>query len=227
MNQQPVEKKVLSDGLRLDVHSIFYTIQGEGPLVGRPAVFVRLAGCNLNCQMCDTEYTQGRKPMTRWRLITAIGTLLPKPKGLVVITGGEPFRQNIVPLCNTLNRLGHTVQIETNGTLPVFSSLDDAVIIVCSPKTPKIHRSVQARCRDYKYVIEAGNVDEKDGLPITVLGLGTHAVARPGPEDVVYITPLDTGDEKENKRHTQQAIKSCMAHGYTLNVQLHKVIGVP
>ena len=56
-NTQPAEKQVKSSGLILAINSIFYTIQGEGPFAGSPAVFVRLAGCNLQCPMCDTEYT--------------------------------------------------------------------------------------------------------------------------------------------------------------------------
>ena len=61
MNQQAPEKQQLrGDGL-LAVHSIFYTIQGEGPFAGETAVFVRLAGCNLQCPLCDTDYTSDRR----------------------------------------------------------------------------------------------------------------------------------------------------------------------
>ena len=61
MNLQPIEKRTKSaDGL-LSLHSIFHTIQGEGPFCGTPSVFVRLAGCNLQCPACDTDYTQGRR----------------------------------------------------------------------------------------------------------------------------------------------------------------------
>ena len=63
-NQQLADKPVLNEtGLSLQVNSIFYTIQGEGPFAGRPAIFIRLAGCNLQCPGCDTEYTK-RQTMT-------------------------------------------------------------------------------------------------------------------------------------------------------------------
>src|SRR3954467_9071958 len=51
---------VRSDGNSLSIHSIFYTLQGEGPYSGCPAVFMRLAGCNLQCPGCDTDYTSGQ-----------------------------------------------------------------------------------------------------------------------------------------------------------------------
>ena len=91
INIQPIEKYVQAENKMLDVHSIFYTIQGEGPFTGCPAVFVRLAGCNLKCPGCDTDYTSNRTPMTAEQILNKILELA-SPATLVVITGGEPFR---------------------------------------------------------------------------------------------------------------------------------------
>ena len=98
INIQPIEKLARSDGLRLDVHSIFATIQGEGPFTGHPCVFVRLAGCNLQCPGCDTDYTEDRRMMQIYEIAESVASVL-KASGstrakvpLVVITGGEPFR---------------------------------------------------------------------------------------------------------------------------------------
>ncbi|MEG7364337.1 7-carboxy-7-deazaguanine synthase QueE, partial [Pseudomonas citronellolis] len=98
MNLQPIEKRTKSaDGL-LSLHSIFHTIQGEGPFCGTPSVFVRLAGCNLQCPACDTDYTQGRRAASVQEILDKVQEY--QSSGLVVITGGEPFRQDITRLLN-------------------------------------------------------------------------------------------------------------------------------
>lgn len=237
MNTQPITKRVESDGRTLLVHSIFYTIQGEGPFTGRPAVFVRLAGCNLQCPACDTEYTQGAQEMTV-RAIVAEVTMETQIVPLVVITGGEPFRQNLEPLVLKLLNLGHEVQVETNGTLPPpsehFAELCSTdtnkkfkCFVVCSPKAGRTHPKLHPIICAYKYVMEAGNVSQSDGLPIEALQHSAHPfVARPhegfiGP---VYLQPCDSKDEAQNKQNLYACIDSCMTHGYTLQLQVHKLI---
>ena len=102
INTQKPTSLEQGDGTLLKVHSIFMTIQGEGPFSGHPAVFIRLAGCNLACPFCDTEYTENAVTMTIPEIRKAVRNAHTVNKGLVVITGGEPFRQNIVRLCNRL-----------------------------------------------------------------------------------------------------------------------------
>ena len=121
INTQPPEVVQRTDGVDIDLHSVFRTIQGEGPHAGRAAVFVRLAGCNLQCPLCDTEYTEGRTEhrslVLAEQIDVAFGKDSPLPTGLVVITGGEPFRQNIGRFVAQLVKLGFHVQVETNGRL--------------------------------------------------------------------------------------------------------------
>src|SRR5574343_1826946 len=96
-NQQPAPRDFQDT---LEVHSIFSTIQGEGPFCGRPAVFVRLAGCNLQCPGCDTDYTQNRARLDYEIILSIIRdqlALTASKANLIVVTGGEPFRQNIAP----------------------------------------------------------------------------------------------------------------------------------
>ncbi|WP_404603863.1 4Fe-4S cluster-binding domain-containing protein, partial [Raoultella planticola] len=103
LNSQTPEKKDYQS--TLEVHSIFSTIQGEGPFCGRPAVFVRLAGCNLQCPGCDTEYTQNRERLNYGSILQNIEERLMSTSSnanLIVISGGEPFRQNIAPFCDFL-----------------------------------------------------------------------------------------------------------------------------
>ncbi len=234
MNTQPIEKRITTDSGFLSVHSIFYTIQGEGPFCGTPAIFVRLAGCNLQCPSCDTLYTEGRTAMTVSQVHEAMLAVGPS-RGLVVITGGEPFRQKIGRLINYLTDCGYYVQVETNGTLPPehdvnWNLLPDqrtGAYIVCSPKTGKMITTLEAVACAFKYVIEAGNVREEDGLPITALKHSAHPhVARPPALNgrPVYVQPLDSGFDIRNKLNLQQAIKSCMKFGYVLQLQVHKII---
>lgn len=241
LNKQIPIKQDLSSRGALFVNSIFHTIQGEGPFAGTPSVFIRLSGCNLQCPSCDTEYTRGR----RIEIMGAFGILATVKKEwtgkrinsntrpLVVITGGEPFRQDIGMLVDVLVEEGFHVQIETNGTLFVdlgWSFASSWVTIVCSPKTGKVNHLLKPFIKAYKYVVSRDSIDYKDGLPILALDhSASPRVARP-PENFtgdIFIQPIDVQDEKENARHLEAAVWSSTTFGYRLCLQIHKIIRVP
>lgn len=233
MNSQPIEKRI-SERPTLSVHSIFYTIQGEGPFAGTPAVFIRLAGCNLQCPLCDTEYTKGRKELTPLDIFAMVGWKVPEP-GLVVITGGEPFRQDLAFLIMLLVDAGHYVQIETNGTLrppivPFNRNTDErtGAYIVCSPKAGKVHKDIEVTACCYKYVLGLDS-SPIDGLPIQVLGHSVRdQVARPPAcfKGQIYLQPTDYGMPDLNLRSREKVLESCLKHGYILQLQIHKLLGV-
>lgn len=240
-NSQPIQKK--SKPHRpdvLQVHSIFFTIQGEGPFAGVPAVFVRLAGCNLQCPMCDTEYTDGIRELSPADILKEIMFIPLRDNGLVVITGGEPFRQNLSDLFRAIVDAGFYAQVETNGTLPppewelgysLNPSARQGVYIVCSPKTGKVHKDVRYRACCFKYVVSAEAMDPEDGLPTSVLGLPNPAakpdVGRDGRfTKPVYIQPADHQNERINHRNMVAAAGAAMTHGYTLQLQIHKYLGL-
>lgn len=231
MNEQPVEKQEHLESGLLDVHSIFSTIQGEGPFTGQRAIFIRLAGCNLQCPLCDTDYTSVRSagnPAQILKVVTdLIGYRATMGEGyLVVITGGEPFRQNIRPLVNALLSVNLQVQIETNGTL--YQDLPfNEITIVCSPKAGKIHPKLLPHISALKYVLHADEKNYGDGLPVRALN---HPVklqlARP-PVDfsgTIYLQPVDEQDPEQNVRHLEAVIESVFEHGYTLQLQTHKIL---
>ena len=235
MNSQPIEKQDKSEIGDLEVHSIFKTIQGEGPFTGTRSIFVRLAGCNLQCPLCDTDYTSKRIKMTVLKLITQINELTVseitggiQPGYLIVITGGEPFRQNLKPFIDLLLEHGYNVQIETNGTL--FQELPyDLITVVCSPKTFKINRFLKVHINALKYIAKANDIGSIDGLPLYVLDhIAEPCVSRPpmGFSGTVYIQPADEGDPLRNHKNLDAAITSVMKHGYTLCLQTHKIIGM-
>lgn len=154
------------------------------------------------------------------------------PKGgLIVITGGEPTRQNIGPLCERLLHHGYAVQIESNGVrapdrLTVNLVQEDKVVLVISPKTKAIHKTSAEIAHCFKYVLRDGDIDPVDGLPTRAL---EHAaaprVARPptGYDGVIYINPYDEKNEEANKRHLAATVQSCSKFGYRMGLQLHKI----
>lgn len=235
-NTQLIEKYVRDDpGTLLQVKSVFHTIQGEGPFCGTPAVFIRLAGCNLQCPGCDTDYTSNRftaSPQTLYDMVAEM-----QRGELVVITGGEPFRQNISVLTHLLLQNGYYVQIETNGTLPppeyFITSKDinarDGVYVVCSPKTGKVNPVIAAIACCYKYVLSHDSINRVDGLPLHALGHpATPHVARPPSykKFPVYLQPMDTGNAEENELNLRACVNSCMKYGYILQLQIHKLINM-
>lgn len=236
MNTQKIEKVSgigQVDGSVELVGAPWITVQGEGPYAGMPAVFVRLAGCNLQCPWCDTDYTSERSWKSPADIIDSIAVLTnyPKcyrdPRKLVVITGGEPFRQNLSKLLFELVGAGFTVQIETNGTIfPDWPCPWDKIDVVCSPKT-SLHRMLQPYLCALKYVVEAGCVSNIDGLPVSTLGQKV-GVARPSSafRGQIYIQPLDVGNPELNKVNLAAAVSSCLVFGYRLCIQVSKVAGL-
>lgn len=225
-NRQPTEELMLEKGHAgemLDIVKVWATIQGEGPHAGRPAVFIRLAGCNLACHGCDTDYTTGRYVVP---VNAVIGYLHPAWPSFFVLTGGEPLRQNIGPLVSKLLDAGKEVQIETNGTL--YQPLPyerRPLTIVCSPKAPAISSRLRPHITAYKYVLSSHCVNEENGLPLDILGDRNLRPAYPPPyfpKDRVYVQPFDTGMLFENIKNAHAVAASCMKFGWRAGVQLHK-----
>jgi 7-carboxy-7-deazaguanine synthase len=119
---------------RLKITEIFRSLQGEGDAVGFPTVFVRLTGCPLRCQYCDTAYAfNGGEWWTLERILARVREL---DAHHVCVTGGEPLAQrNCLALLARLCDAGHEVSLETSGALPV-AEVDPRVRRVVDVKTP-------------------------------------------------------------------------------------------
>ncbi len=217
------------------VQEIFYTIQGEGPLAGMPAVFVRLGGCNLRCHFCDTDFESSTTYMTAQEIAEACAAY---KCDLVVITGGEPFRQNLLDLCNVLIAANNVkIQIETAGTLwqDGMEDLVEAklVTIVCSPKTGTVHSGFVRYCFDWKYIVRKGECSEADGLPNMSTQDHKELMLYRARKGTVWLQPMmeyhedKTVDWDKTKENTEYAAALCMTHGHRLTLQLHKMIGLP
>jgi 7-carboxy-7-deazaguanine synthase len=220
----PIRKIETGDGELLSVQNIFPTFQGEGPMVGFPAVFLRLGGCNLACRFCDTEF-ESFKTMSCKDILAQIKRFAlnevtnQRTRNLVVITGGEPFRQPIERICNELINIGFTVQIETNGTL--FRNIHSQVKIICSPKNNgngyhRIRDDLAARVEAYKFIISKNNP-----LYDHVAEIGQSKYKTP-----VYIQPMDEYDIDKNLQNVKFAVQLADKIGARISIQLHKLLEI-
>jgi len=206
------------------VKEIYYTLQGEGANVGRPAVFLRFAGCNLwsgreedrasaTCDFCDTDFVgtdgpAGGKFATARELAAAVAAAWPgdAKRRFVVCTGGEPLLQLDAPLVAALHTAGFEVAIETNGTLRPPPGIDWVCV------SPKAGAALVLRSGQ-----ELKLVYPQKGLP---------------PENVAglafchfFLQPMDGPDRIRN---TDLALRYCLEHPrWRLSLQTHKLLGIP
>ncbi len=219
--KRPPEK---GDGNILKVQEIFATIQGEGPNAGSPSIFIRLGGCNLACDFCDTEF-ESFTEKTLAEIVDTTKKLSLNSKNkrtykLVVITGGEPFRQSIEKLCEELLKENFAIQIETNGTL--FREIPKEVEIICSPKNTgngygKIRGDLLQRINAFKFLISKNN---KDYSEVAEIGQSEFDIP-------VYIQPLDEIEKSANRENLEYTINMAKEKGYRISLQLHKIMDIP
>ena len=229
----------------LQVRDIFYTIQGEGPFSGQPAVFIRLTGCNLSCWFCDTVWDDEKDGYYGIEvIIAAVETWAKRANNsyktrLVVITGGEPLRQDLSILAKKLHTAGFAIQIETAGIIWQDWLKWPCTHVVVSPKTKKVHDEFYKKYLNvyWKYVIKAGEVSKEDGLPngptqrLSTGKIGGGAPARPPAETLgarhrVYLSPMDEHDYEATANNHLEVGQIAMKYGYRCGVQLHKPLNL-
>ena len=188
----------------LALAEIFYSIQGEGTWTGTPAVFVRLAGCNLACDFCDTDYS------TKFFAgIDDIVGMVREAGGdcpMVVLTGGEPLAQaDAGALIEALRCDGRRVHIESNGT--IFTDLPDDVWLCVSPKE-RVDPRMARRANEAKLI-----VDER--VPEEHLSLFAE-------KPTILLQP-----EGNKPANVAAALDYAKAHParFRLSLQTHKFIG--
>ncbi len=124
----------MSEVAKLRITEIFYSLQGETRTVGLPTVFIRLTGCPLRCEYCDTEYAfSGGEWMTLDEIYQEVAKY---PAKHITVSGGEPLAQpNCWPLMKALCDKGYEISLETSGAIDV-SDVDPRVVKVMDLKTP-------------------------------------------------------------------------------------------
>ena len=189
----------------LALAEIFYSIQGEGTWTGTPAVFVRLAGCNLACNFCDTDYSAKffASSADVVRMVRDAGGDCP----MVVLTGGEPLAQTEArALIDALRADGRRVHIESNGT--IFEPLPADVWLCVSPKE-RVDARMAARADEAKLIVD-GRIPEEH-LPLFA------------DKAVVLLQP-----EGNKASNVAIALDYAKTHPrrFRLSLQTHKFIGV-
>ena len=209
------------------VKELYYTLQGEGAQAGRPAVFLRFAGCNLwsglerdradaVCNFCDTDFVGvdgpgGGKFSDAAALAEAVsaawpGELNANRRGYVVCTGGEPLLQLDDVLIDALHKAGFEVGVETNGTLAAPPGLD---WICVSPKADA--PLVQTSGHELKLVYP-----QERAMPARFASLSF---------DFFFLQPMDGPSREAN---TAAAIDYCKTNPqWRLSIQTHKLLGIP
>jgi len=207
------------------VKELYFTLQGEGAQTGRPAVFLRFAGCNLwtglekdrssaVCNFCDTDFVGvdgpgGGKFDAAAALADTVADAWPNTNGAarpyVVCTGGEPLLQLDTALLDALHARGFEIGVETNGTIAAPAGLDWLCV---SPKAdaPLVQRSGDELKLVYR---------QEKARPEAFAGLQF---------DFFFLQPMDGPTLGEN---TRRAIEYCSTHPqWRLSIQTHKVLGL-
>lgn len=190
----------------LQLAEIFYSVQGEGAYTGTPAVFVRLAGCNLSCDFCDTDYSL--------KFLASVPEIVERVREcgggcpMVILTGGEPLAQReTIDLVDALRRDGRRVHIESNGT--IFTELPRDVWLCVSPKE-RVDPRMARRADEVKLIVDGR-------VPLEHLDLF---------EDKPLVLLQPEGNKPQN---VAIALEYAKAHPsrFRLSLQTHKLIGVP
>jgi organic radical activating enzyme len=189
----------------LQLVEIFYSIQGEGTWTGMPAVFVRLAGCNLSCRFCDTDYAI--------KEFATIGQIVQRVRDvggdcpMVILTGGEPLAQKeTLDLIQALRNDGRRVHIESNGT--IFTDLPDDVWLCVSPKE-RVDRRMAARANEAKLIVDRRVPEE-------------HLELFPAMQTIL----LQPEGNRESNIELALAYAKAHPDRFRLSLQTHKMIGV-
>jgi len=144
----------------LRINEIFFSIQGETSFSGLPTVFIRLTGCPLRCQYCDTEYAfyDGEK----FALIEILDQIKQYNSRYITVTGGEPLAQkNCLPLLKLLCDNGYTVSLETSGAMDI-KEVDPRVHIIMDLKTPASKEESKNRYENLN------SISDKDQLKFVI-----------------------------------------------------------
>ncbi|MGZ4849784.1 MAG: 7-carboxy-7-deazaguanine synthase QueE [Candidatus Bathyarchaeia archaeon] len=201
------KKYFQGNGGKFLVTSIFFTLQGEGPLAGYPAVFIRLAKCNLNCSFCDTYFDSGDwlsleeieqrclKVVEDW-FHGWIPDWVVHGKIALIITGGEPSLQNLMSLTQFFEESFMEIQIESNGILK--AELPDDVLLVVSPKCAektgkyiKPHWETLQRADCLKFVVSADPESPYHTIPQWALDWKEEHFDKD-----IYISPMNIYNEE-------------------------------
>jgi organic radical activating enzyme len=224
--------------------SMFYTIQGEGPYSGEPALFLRLAGCNIgakeDCQWCDTKFDYDEGTLITFREVEL--EMAKHKTSLLVITGGEPLLQHdAIKAFAERNSFLH-IQLETNGMLLRQENYSHDLTYVVSPKIPH-GKATYSPLPEYlfglvsfKFVMDADPASPYHTLPeqlfeddvakSAIFVSGITAYTGPPAPGVVQSLWASNIDREKTARNYAYAAAVAMNHGFCWSLQSHLLAGV-
>jgi organic radical activating enzyme len=207
--------------MKVLLNEIFESIQGEGPNLGRPSVFVRLGGCNLKCTWCDSKFTWDPKIADNKMSTTQdiIRTLKKFKSKHLVLTGGEPLLQQkaLEEILRALPK--YTAEIETNGShAPSPALLKMIEQINCSPKLKNSGNKAYPLKVDpknskviFKFVVQS---------PADLKEIQSYARKNKIPQEKIWLMPEGITREAIEKR-SRWLIEICKQKGYHFTPRLH------
>ena len=194
----------------LKINEIFYSLQGEGYNTGTASVFIRLSGCNLRCDFCDTQHEKG----TMMSLPEIVEQVMRYPDApLIVLTGGEPSLWIDEDFVRGLKAMtGKRIAIETNGTHPLPHGID---WVTLSPKSGIGNSGdapvVLTDCDELKVVYLGQDLAQYNNIK------ATHR----------YLQPCWTDDTEQRRRNLQATVQVVMEHPqWRLSLQTHRILGI-
>ncbi len=219
------------------ISELFYSVQGEGSLLGTPSVFVRTSGCNLRCGWCDTPYASWKPEGTETSVAELLARVNAHPTRFVVVTGGEPMIAKDMPaLLAGLRAAGKHITIETAGTIAPGGVPCDLASI--SPKlsnsTPALAEAgaawverhertrlqpevLRAWCAAYDYQLKFVISSEAD---LTEAEKVIESIGLAIPPEKVLLMPEGTSAEAIRSRNAL-LVECCKAKGYRYSPRLH------
>ena len=198
------------------VNETFLSLQGEGYFTGTPAFFLRFSGCNMQCPFCDTNH-QSYREMSEDEIVAEASRHEPRH---IVVTGGEPALQLTQSLVDKLHEAGFFIQVETNGTMPLPDGID---WVTCSPKADPLQTYPQGGRLSYVDELKVLYKGEGDDPEHFLKSLPQRESRR----GLLYLQPLDTGDEMRNRIILRDTIAYVLQHPkWSLSLQTHKLLGI-
>ena len=190
---------------------IFHSVQGEGARAGIPHVFVRFGNCNLRCEWCDTDFLSYTE-MTSSQIIQEIKKYQCQN---IIFTGGEPMLNDLWPLRRLLNKTGHHISIETNGTINIDDGLIDWICV--SPKDQLYpNKKIKQRTGDELKCVYVG---QNLSLYDEIIDGFDHLFLQP-----CYMENESVEWNGRNFAHTESIVKD--NPNWRLSLQTHKWMGI-
>lgn len=195
----------------LFVSEYFYSLQGEGANSGRAAFFIRLSGCKVFCEWCDSKNSWGVESGTQMSIEKICSEISNSGAKIAIITGGEPMLQNLELLCSEIRNIGVEVHLETSGSEPFSGKFD---WITLSPKRLKTCREeYYEKASELKIVIES----EKDFI-------NAELMAKKVNENCIISLQAEWNRRAEILPKIIKYIKN--NNNWRLSLQIHKFIGI-